>query len=116
MARSRTAAHPKFRVVRGALQLRREHPDTFLAGGYRPVTADGALSAHIVSFLRGDTVLVAVSRWTVRLTDSGWGDTTLTVPDGTWTDVLTGATRVGQVPAGELFDELPVALLVRANA
>ncbi len=116
MARSRTAAHPKFRVVRGALQLRREQPDTFLAGGYRPVMADGARGAHIVSFLRGHTVLVAVSRWTVRLTDSGWEDTTLTVPDGTWTDVLTGATRVGQVPVGELFDELPVALLARADA
>lgn len=116
MARSRTAAHPKFRVVRGALQLRREQPDTFLAGGYRPVMADGALSEHIVSFLRGDTVLVAVSRWTVRLTESGWGDTTLAVPDGTWTDVLTGATRVGQVPARALFDELPVALLARADA
>ena len=108
--------NPKFRVVRAALQLRRERPDTFLAGGYRPVLADGPAAGHIVSFLRGDAVLVAVSRWTVRLADTGWGDTTLTVPDGTWTDVLTRGDYSGRVPAGELFDELPVALLARADA
>jgi (1->4)-alpha-D-glucan 1-alpha-D-glucosylmutase len=109
-------AHPKLRVVRAALQLRRQRPDTFLAGGYQPVLADGAAADHIVSFLRGGDVLVAVSRWTVRLTDNGWGDTTLTIPDGTWTDVLTGAGYRGAVPAGQLFGDLPVALLVRADA
>ncbi|MGZ8803404.1 MAG: malto-oligosyltrehalose synthase, partial [Mycobacterium sp.] len=110
------AAHPKLRVVRAALQLRREMPNTFLAGGYQPVLADGAAAEHIVSFRRGEDVLVAVSRWTVRLADSGWGDTTLAVPGGTWTDVLTGVAYGGKVPAGELFSELPVALLVRADA
>lgn len=110
------ATHPKIRVVRAALQLRRQRPDTFLAGGYQPVLADGAAADHIVSFLRGGDVLVAVSRWTVRLSDSGWGDTTLPMPEGTWTDVLTGAGYSGDVLADELFGDLPVALLVRADA
>ena len=116
-----TASHPKcllnnkFQVVRAALQLRRERPDTFLTGGYRPVLAAGAAAEHIVSFLRGEDVLVAVSRWTVRLADNGWGEAALTVPDGTWTDVLTGAVYRGQVPADELFDALPVALLARGR-
>ncbi len=114
--RPEETAHPKFRVVRAALHLRREQPDTFLNGGYRPVLADGVAAGHIVSFLRGDSVLVAVSRWTVRLAEIGWGDTTLSVPAGTWTDVLTGATYSGRVPAGDLFDALPVALLARADA
>ena len=108
--------HPKMRVVRAALRLRRERPDTFLAGGYRPVPAEGTAAEHIVSFRRGDDVMVAASRWTVRLADSGWDDTTVTVPEGEWTDVLTGITHRGRIPAAELFGELPVALLVRADA
>ena len=108
--------HPKIRLVRAALQLRRERPDTFVSGGYRPVCADGALAEHVVAFLRGEDVLVAVSRWTVRLGDSGWEDTTVALPDGVWTDVLSAAQRRGAVPAGELFTEMPVALLVRADA
>ncbi len=109
-------AHPKIRVVRAALGLRRERPATFLAGGYQPVRADGAAAEHIVAFLRGDDVLVAVSRWTVRLTETGWGDAAVTLPDGMWTEILSGARRSGRVPADELFSDLPVALLVRADA
>ncbi|MCH9760395.1 MAG: malto-oligosyltrehalose synthase [Actinomycetia bacterium] len=116
LTRPATTAHPKFRVVQAALRLRRERPAAFLTGEYRPVLADGVADTHIVSFLRGDAVLAAVSRWTVRLAESGWGDTTLTVPDGAWTDVLTGTTYSGRVPAGDLFDALPVALLARADA
>ncbi|WP_349268996.1 putative maltooligosyl trehalose synthase [Mycolicibacterium parafortuitum] len=108
-----TGEHPKLRVVRAALQLRKEKPDTFLRGGHRAVLAAGEHAEHLVSFLRGDDVLVAASRWTARLTESGWGDTSLPVPDGTWTDRLTGRTVSGPVHAAELFTELPVALLVR---
>ena len=49
----------------------------FLAGGYTPVLAAGAAAEHVVAFRRGDDVLVAVSRWTVRLDETGWGDTVL---------------------------------------
>jgi (1->4)-alpha-D-glucan 1-alpha-D-glucosylmutase len=108
--------HPKIRVVHAALQLRRDRPQTFLAGGYRPVLAAGQAAAHLVAFLRGDDVLVAVSRWTVRLQESGWGDTALTLPAGIWTDRLTGTEFSGEIPARLLFAELPVALLERADA
>lgn len=111
-----TLEHPKIRVVREALKLRRERPDTFLSGCHRPVLADGEGAEHLVSYLRGDDVLVAVSRWTVRLTDNGWGETSLKLPDGTWTDRLTGSVHSGSVAASELFAGLPVALLVRADA
>lgn len=107
--------HPKMRVVRSALHLRRERPDTFLRGGYQPVLAAGDQAEHVVSFLRGDDVLVAASRWTVRLADSGWGDTVLDLPDGSWTDRLTGTAHSGSTNASTLFAELPVALLVRAD-
>lgn len=112
----RSLEHPKIRVVREALKLRRERPDTFLSGGYRPVPADGDAAEHLVSYLRGDDVLVAVSRWTVRLADNGWGETSLALPDGSWTNRLTGTVHSASVAASEMFADLPVALLVRADA
>jgi (1->4)-alpha-D-glucan 1-alpha-D-glucosylmutase len=58
-------------------------------------------------------VLVAVTRWTVHLEQTGWGDTVVELPDGSWTDALTGAVVTGTAPAADLFAELPVALLER---
>jgi (1->4)-alpha-D-glucan 1-alpha-D-glucosylmutase len=107
--------HPKIRVVAAALAARRDRPDTFLRGGYRPVLADGPAAEHLVGYLRGEDVLVAVSRWTLRLPDKGWGVTKITVPAGVWVDRITGARHRGATPAGELFAELPVALLERAD-
>jgi (1->4)-alpha-D-glucan 1-alpha-D-glucosylmutase len=112
----RTLDHPKIRVVAAALRLRRERPETFLSGGYRPVLAAGSARDHVVAFVRGDDVLVAVSRWTVRLADDGWGDTTLTLPDGEWTDRIAGGRYTGTVAIGELFGALPVALLEKTSA
>jgi (1->4)-alpha-D-glucan 1-alpha-D-glucosylmutase len=108
--------HRKLRVVKAALQARRVRPDTFLQGGYHPVLAAGTAADHVVAFRRGDDVLVAVTRWTVRLNETGWGDTILAVPDGSWTDALTGAVVTGTASAAELFAELPVALLERTGA
>lgn len=108
--------HRKIRVVKAALQMRRAHPDTFVGGGYYPLPAAGTGAEHVVAFRRGDDVLVAVSRWTVQLGQTGWGDTAIPLPDGRWTSALTGAALRGTVPAGELFAELPVALLGRADA
>jgi (1->4)-alpha-D-glucan 1-alpha-D-glucosylmutase len=67
----------------------------------------------VVAFRRGDDILVAVTRWTVRLRDAGWGNTVLPLPDGSWTDALTGAMATGPTSTAELFAELPVVLLVR---
>jgi (1->4)-alpha-D-glucan 1-alpha-D-glucosylmutase len=111
----RAMTHPKIRVVAAALRLRRERPDTFTSGGYRPVLADGPAREHVVAFLRGDDVLVAVSRWTARLAETGWGDTSLTLPDGDWTDRLTGLRFVGRVQLADLVADLPVALLEKTR-
>ena len=45
---------------------------------------------HVVAFLRGDDVLVAVQPVDGRPAETGWGDTALALPDGEWTDRLTG--------------------------
>jgi (1->4)-alpha-D-glucan 1-alpha-D-glucosylmutase len=109
-------SHPKMRVVTAALRARRERPETFLTGGYTPVIAEGTAAEQVVAFLRGDDVLVAVSRWTVRLEQTGWGDTTVTLPPGTWTDRISGAVLSGTVAAEQLFTDLSVVLLEKTDA
>lgn len=108
--------HPKIRVVTTALRVRRAHPDSFLRGDYVPVLADGDAADHVVAFRRGSNggdIVVAVTRWTVRLAESGWGNTVLPLPDGTWKDALTGAVADGPTSAAQLFADLPVVLLER---
>jgi (1->4)-alpha-D-glucan 1-alpha-D-glucosylmutase len=104
---------PKIRVVTTALRLRRSRPDSFLYGAYVPVLATGQAADHVVAFRRGDDVLVAVTRWTVRLQEKGWGDTLVPLPEGSWIDRLSGAMASGPTSAAELFAELPVVLLER---
>jgi (1->4)-alpha-D-glucan 1-alpha-D-glucosylmutase len=111
-----TLSHPKIRVVTAALRARRDHPVSFTDGGYTPLQAAGPAADHLVAFLRGDDVLTAVTRHTVRLSETGWGDTTLELPEGTWTDRIGGGRFSGAVLAVELFAGLPVALLERAGA
>lgn len=108
--------HPKIRVVTTALRVRRAHPDTFLRGEHVPVLADGDAADHVVAFRRGSNggdIVVAVTRWTVRLAETGWGNTVLPLPDGTWKDALTGAVADGPTSAAQLFADLPVVLLER---
>ncbi len=107
--------HSKMRVVATALRLRRKRPETFLRGGYRAVLATGSAAEHVVAFSRCEEVVVAVTRWTVRLQDTGWGDTAVPVPAGSWVDVLTGRRVSGAAPAADLFAELPVVLLERVD-
>jgi (1->4)-alpha-D-glucan 1-alpha-D-glucosylmutase len=107
--------HPKLRVVATALRLRRSRPDSFVGADHVPVLANGQASDHVVAFRRGDDVLVAVTRWTVRLAETGWGNTVLPLPEGSWTDTLTGAMASGPTSTAELFADLPVVLLERNN-
>ncbi|ORW91852.1 maltooligosyl trehalose synthase [Mycobacterium sp. IEC1808] len=107
--------HPKIRVVATALRVRRGRPETFLRGVHRPVLAEGDAAEHVVAFRRGDDVLVAVTRWTVRLAEMGWGNTVVPLPEGTWTDALSGAVASGATSAAQLFSDLPVVLLERRH-
>ncbi len=111
----KTLRHPKIRVVAAALRLRRERADSFTDGGYTPMRADGPAADHLLGFLRGDDVLTVVSRHTVLLSETGWGDTTMALPDGRWTDRISGREFSGRTLAAELFADLPVALLERTD-
>ncbi|WP_435593723.1 malto-oligosyltrehalose synthase [Nocardia sp. bgisy118] len=113
-----TSGAAKMWIVAYALWLRRERPDCFVGGAYLPLFATGEQAARLVSYARGRVgeppeVIVATTRHSVGLTDSGWSDTALDLPQGNWTDRLTGHTFQGRARLEKLFARLPVALLVR---
>ncbi len=99
----------KLHLVRTVLRLRRERPELFT--GYRPLTADGPAHEHVVAFARTGVVAVA-TRLPVTLARTGWQDTVLALPPGTWTDRLTNRPVPEVTPVAELLDRYPVALLV----
>jgi (1->4)-alpha-D-glucan 1-alpha-D-glucosylmutase len=81
---------------------------------YGPLEAVGERAANVVAYLRGEDVAVVAPRLVLGLRD-GWGDTTVELPSGRWTDELGGATLDGgaAVRLAELLAGFPVALLVR---
>jgi (1->4)-alpha-D-glucan 1-alpha-D-glucosylmutase len=105
---------PKLWLVHHALHLRSEHPAWFGAEAkYVPLAAQGEHSERVIAYLRGSHVLSVVPRWSYS--SSGWDNTTLGLPSGTWRNRLTDDTFHDAVPVAELFTSFPVALLVRES-
>ena len=113
----------KLLVTAAALRTRREWAECFVGpdAGYQPLDTT---SPHAVAFGRGAqgeiSVVAVVTRLAGRLHDAGgFGDATVTLPDGSWSDVLSQRTvGGGAVPLASLVgasDGLPVALLVRGE-
>ena len=116
-------------VIHRALALRREVPDLFARGEYRPVEVTGARAEHVVAFLRSCAdrhCLVVVPRLPVGLLgdedsvifrDAAWQDTTLHPPAELerikLRDALGGDIGVvgGNLPIGHILATFPVALL-----
>ena len=112
----------KAKVVRATTRLRADHPEWFGRGSlYLPLAAEGDAADHVLSLARGaagaDAVAVA-TRLPLRLASrGGWAGTSLELPDGRWTDVLTGAEHEGgSADVSALLGGWPVALLVREDA
>ena len=116
----------KTHLVGRVLELRRRLPGVF-TGGFQPIKTG---NDHLIAFTRGnasrlrlpgsgsrDSVLVLVTRAPARLARSGgWSDTEVTLPDGPWRDVLTGAEIAGGTTAvGEVLEKLPVAVLEKLS-
>jgi (1->4)-alpha-D-glucan 1-alpha-D-glucosylmutase len=109
---------PKLWLIHRLLHYRLAHPGPFGAG-YQPLTADGPKAEHVVAFARDHALAVVVPRLLARLggdpsSPGSWQGTTVTLPGGGWTDVLTGA----QVPGGTvevqaLLERFPVTVLGR---
>ena len=107
----------KLLVTARTLRLRRARPEWF-AGGYSPLTATGPAAGHVVAFQRGQQAITVTTRLPSGLRGrGGWAQTTVELPGGSWTDLLSGAMYAGgAVPMTELTRQLPVALLVREEA
>jgi (1->4)-alpha-D-glucan 1-alpha-D-glucosylmutase len=106
---------PKLWVIHHALWLRRERPRSFgPEGTYQPISAKGPEWQRVISYLRGGDVLTVVPRWTQS--GSSWRGTTLDLPDGRWTNALTGQQFSGPQNIEKLFEVFPVALLARDAA
>ncbi|MER6575346.1 malto-oligosyltrehalose synthase [Nonomuraea sp. NPDC001023] len=109
----------KLLVTTQALRLRRRLGG---AAPYLPLRAEGEAAEHAIAFARGEgpRAVAVATRLPVRLArraavtgHSVWGDTTLTLPGGSWRDLLTGEPHSGTVPLARLLDQYPVSLLER---
>ncbi|GAB3754244.1 malto-oligosyltrehalose synthase [Microlunatus parietis] len=102
----------KLWVTRNALRLRREAPELFT--DYRPLSATGPATRHLIGYDRGGAITLA-TRLPVGLARTGWAGTTVDLPDGLH-DRLSGR----EVPGGRtelaaLLADYPVALLAPAR-
>jgi (1->4)-alpha-D-glucan 1-alpha-D-glucosylmutase len=97
----------KLLVVARALRARRGRELT----DYRALAASGPAADHCLAFDRGGLVAVATRLPLALARRGGWGDTTLPLPPGAWTDALTGTTLPERPLLRELLRSYPVALL-----
>jgi (1->4)-alpha-D-glucan 1-alpha-D-glucosylmutase len=117
-AKLRTLSEEKHRVVNRALIARRDHQDAFVGpdAGYVPLPSS---SGHAIVFARtnaeGAQVVTVATRAGMELQRlGGWGEHTVTLPEGQWRDVLTGTTMDGGAATlAPLLKTLPVALMER---
>jgi (1->4)-alpha-D-glucan 1-alpha-D-glucosylmutase len=111
---------PKLFLTHRALQLRSRRPEFFCVGsGYRPLAAAGPRAAHAMAFTRtnsaGEPGVVTVAPRLVLGLGGDWAATTLTLPDGRFSDVFDGnRTFSGEVDLAALLTPFPVALLEQA--
>ncbi len=120
-------------VLHRALLARAAHQPAFESASYAPCGVHGALARHVVGFARGEPerrVLAVTGRLFAPLTERGvapvgraWGDTTISWPVGppraryreALTDRALDPSRHDgscTIALSELFDPLPVALIV----
>jgi (1->4)-alpha-D-glucan 1-alpha-D-glucosylmutase len=110
-------SHPKLRIIREGLELRRKFPALFHGGTYLPL--DGG--EHVIAFaLRagGRTLIAVAPRLFAKITS--WGEARVALPKGfpaAYRNVLAGR-RVraedGYLRLADLLSDFPVALLIDA--
>jgi (1->4)-alpha-D-glucan 1-alpha-D-glucosylmutase len=108
----------KQRITAAALRLRRDRAELFT--DYTPLVAQGSAADHVLAFDRGGVVTVATRLPAGLERRGGWGDTTISLPEGRWRNLLEpdgGFDKLNRRPVavGELLQTLPVALLVRED-
>ncbi|WP_295644347.1 malto-oligosyltrehalose synthase [uncultured Corynebacterium sp.] len=108
----RTRDDERMHLVTTALRVRKQCE---LDGAkYLPVMATGPYERHMLGMLRGDDVMVLVTRRPRTVPD--WEDTTVTLPEGMWEEQLGGGMFEGTVKLATLFKHRPQAILTRAGS
>lgn len=108
----------KLLVVSRTLRARRTDPAWSVGGDYSPVPTS---TGNALAFARGPveepSVVAVATRLPVSLNrNGGWGEHTLTLPEGRWRNAFDGSeVDGGSVRIADLLDGLPVALLVRTT-
>jgi (1->4)-alpha-D-glucan 1-alpha-D-glucosylmutase len=120
---------PKLWLIHRLLGYRQRCPEAYGPGsGYEPLASWGPAAEHVVAFTRSGGrapgLAVVVPRLVARLGRAGyglsggawgagaWGDTTVSIPDGSWTNVLTGEPVAGgSVSVEALLRRFPVTVL-----
>ena len=102
----------KLHLVAALLRLRRDRTELFLdTSSYAGLDA----GSRAVAFVRGDALVTVAPTRALAVERSGWGEDTITLPEGRWTDVLTGAVvDGGRVRLADLLAGFPVAVLLRS--
>jgi (1->4)-alpha-D-glucan 1-alpha-D-glucosylmutase len=107
---------PKLWMIHRVLTLRRRRPSDFVAQSrYHPLVAQGAHLGNLFAFRRGESLIAVVPRFSMTVAGN-WEDTQLRLPRGVWKNWFSGAQAQGGIAPRELFDEFPVALLIREDA
>jgi (1->4)-alpha-D-glucan 1-alpha-D-glucosylmutase len=113
----------KLWLIHRALAVRRERAAAFAPGSsYDALEVSGDKADHAVAYCRNAQVAVVVPRLVMGLGRGAplggegglsWGDTTVTLPPGRWTDALGGGVvEGGEVGLDGLLSQFPMALLV----
>ncbi|QNH95880.1 malto-oligosyltrehalose synthase [Corynebacterium anserum] len=103
----------RINLIAKALRVRTNH--NLDEASYLPVMAQGELCRAVLGMMRGNSVITLVTRRPLTVERAGgWGDTTITLPDGLWEDQLTsGSMWQGEVKATDLFSERGQVLLTK---
>lgn len=102
---------PKLWLIQRVLQARRHQPRWF-EGPYRRVAVEGEAAERVIAFARGEQLIGLAPRWTSK--PARWDETWLSLPEGTWTNVLTGDTAEGSLSMEKAWARFPVALFARS--
>jgi (1->4)-alpha-D-glucan 1-alpha-D-glucosylmutase len=108
----------KMRLTCLGLHLRRRYPELVGAeGDITPVTTTGDAAGHLVGLMRGERLVAVATRLPFGLrTHGGWRETSISLPAGSWRELLTESTYDvddGPLSAQSLLAHWPVALLER---
>ena len=118
----------KLRLVARLLADRQAHATFYAQADYKPLAAQGSAAEQVLAFTRthgGETLVVVVPRLSGKgrarvampLGASAWGDTSITLPSGSWQDVLDGSRSEasGTLALAQLFQKVPFAVLRTAG-